>query len=151
VHSASAGVNHLLFPALVGAGECVTLTNARGVYSASLAEWALFGAAYFAKDLPRLRAQQADARWEPYDVRQRCGATAHTRACAHSRCHRRWRSCAGARWASSVLETSGAPPRGWRVRTGCASQRCAAAARSPRRTTRLRRATRRCRRSTWRG
>jgi phosphoglycerate dehydrogenase-like enzyme len=91
VHSASAGVNHLLFPALASAAH-ITLTNARGVYSASLAEWALFAAAYFAKDLPRLRAQQADARWEPYDVRPPFCAmpirTRNTRTSVTSRCPR---------------------------------------------------------------
>ena len=74
VHTASAGVNHLLCPALAAARE-VVLTNARGVYSSSLAEWALFAAAYFAKDLPRMLAAKADARWAPYDVEELRGRT----------------------------------------------------------------------------
>ena len=53
----------------------VTLTNARGVYSSSLAEWTLFACAYFAKDFPRMRAAQADARWAPYDVEELRGRT----------------------------------------------------------------------------
>jgi len=74
VHTASAGVNHLLCPALAAARE-VVLTNARGVYSSSLAEWALFAAAYFAKDLPRMLAAKADSRWAPYDVEELRGRT----------------------------------------------------------------------------
>jgi phosphoglycerate dehydrogenase-like enzyme len=35
------------------------LTNAKGVYSASLAEYALTCCGYFAKDLPRLLAAKA--------------------------------------------------------------------------------------------
>lgn len=74
VHSCSAGVNHCLFPELVEAPG-VALTNARGVYSASLAEWALLSCLYFAKDLPRLLAAQADRRWAPYDVEELRGKT----------------------------------------------------------------------------
>ena len=67
-------MNHLLCPALCDARH-VTLTNARGVYSASLAEWALFACAYFAKDLPRLLRAQAGATWAPYDVEELRGRT----------------------------------------------------------------------------
>ena len=73
VHSCSAGVNHCLFPALVESD--VPLTNARGVYSASLAEWALLSCLYFAKDLPRLLAAKNDRRWAPYDVEELRGKT----------------------------------------------------------------------------
>jgi phosphoglycerate dehydrogenase-like enzyme len=73
VHSCSAGVNHCLFPDLVNSD--VPLTNARGVYSASLAEWALLSCLYFAKDLPRLMAAKADCRWAPYDVEELRGKT----------------------------------------------------------------------------
>lgn len=60
MHSASAGLEHLLFPALVEGP--VTLTNAKGVYSHSLAEWSLTACNWFAKDLPRLKRQQVRAR-----------------------------------------------------------------------------------------
>lgn len=68
LHSASAGLEHLLFDALVD-GD-VTLTNAKGVYSHSLAEYALTCASYFAKDFPRLLKQKSEGRWEPYDVEE---------------------------------------------------------------------------------
>ncbi|KAG2489804.1 hypothetical protein HYH03_011753 [Edaphochlamys debaryana] len=73
MHSASAGLEHLLFPELVEGP--VTLTNAKGVYSHSLAEYALTACNWFAKDLPRLRRQQAASQWEPYDVEELRGRT----------------------------------------------------------------------------
>ncbi|KXZ49056.1 hypothetical protein GPECTOR_23g141 [Gonium pectorale] len=73
MHSASAGLEHLLFPELVEGP--VVLTNAKGVYSHSLAEYCLTACNWFAKDLPRLRRQQAAAQWEPYDVEELRGKT----------------------------------------------------------------------------
>ncbi|PNW71822.1 hypothetical protein CHLRE_16g689700v5 [Chlamydomonas reinhardtii] len=73
MHSASAGLEHLLFPELVEGP--VTLTNAKGVYSHSLAEYCLTACNWFAKDLPRLRRQQAAGKWEPYDVEELRGKT----------------------------------------------------------------------------
>lgn len=73
LHSASAGLEHLLFPALVDGP--VALTNARGVYSHSLAEYALTCASYFAKDFPRLLRAKAEKKWEPYDVEELRGKT----------------------------------------------------------------------------
>lgn len=73
MHSASAGLEHLLFPAL--AEGPVALTNAKGVYSHSLAEYCLFAANWFAKDAPRLMRQKAAATWEPYDVEELRGRT----------------------------------------------------------------------------
>jgi phosphoglycerate dehydrogenase-like enzyme len=73
VHTWSAGVDKVLFPALVD-GPLV-LTNARGVYSPSLAEFALGAMLYFAKDFPRMKASQARGAWEPFDVQMLRGAT----------------------------------------------------------------------------
>jgi phosphoglycerate dehydrogenase-like enzyme len=68
MHSASAGVEHLMFPGLVSSN--VTLTNAKGVYSHSLAEYALTCCNWFAKDLPRMRAAQKLREWDPFDVEE---------------------------------------------------------------------------------
>jgi len=57
LHSASAGLEHLLFPELVEGS--VLLTNAKGVYSHSLAEYTLTCCSYFAKDFPRMLAAKA--------------------------------------------------------------------------------------------
>ncbi len=73
IHSRLAGLDTLLFPALVESP--VPLTNARGAYSRSLAEFSLAGLLYFARDLPRLVRNQAARRWEPFDVEELAGRT----------------------------------------------------------------------------
>jgi len=73
VHSCSAGVEGLLFPGLVDAP--VVLTNSRGAYSRSLAEWSLAAVLFFAKDLRRLLRSQAEGRWDPFDPEEVSGRT----------------------------------------------------------------------------
>jgi phosphoglycerate dehydrogenase-like enzyme len=67
VHSRSAGLDSLLFPELVQSD--VILTNGRGIFSASLGEFALAAILYFAKDFRRMIRNQSAERWEPFDVR----------------------------------------------------------------------------------
>lgn len=55
MHSASAGLEHLLFPELIESP--VVLTNAQGVYSNSLAEYAIFCCKYFALDFNRIAGE----------------------------------------------------------------------------------------------
>jgi phosphoglycerate dehydrogenase-like enzyme len=66
IHSRSAGVEPLMFPAVTESG--VPLTNARGVFSASLGEFVMAAVLFFAKDFPRMRKSQAAGRWDPFDV-----------------------------------------------------------------------------------
>jgi phosphoglycerate dehydrogenase-like enzyme len=66
VHSSSAGVENVLFPALVE--SLVPLTNARGVYSESLGEFVIAAMLHFAKDLRRMVRSQAAGLWDPFDV-----------------------------------------------------------------------------------
>ena len=73
VHSRSAGVENLLFPALVESP--VVLTNARGAYSRSLAEWVMAAVLFFAKDLRRLLRRQAEGRWDPFEPEEIAGRT----------------------------------------------------------------------------
>jgi phosphoglycerate dehydrogenase-like enzyme len=73
VHSMSAGLDSLLFPELVE--SAVTLTNGRGVFSNSLAEFALGGCLFFAKDYRRLLRNQAAGRWEEFDSLELRGTT----------------------------------------------------------------------------
>ena len=65
IHSLSASVTHLMFPEFIG-GKA-PLTNARGVYSRSLAEFVMAAALFFVKDFRRLLRNQAAGRWEPFD------------------------------------------------------------------------------------
>ncbi len=73
VHSLSAGVEEICFPAL--RASTVPLTNARGVYKKSLAEWTILAMLYFAKDVPRLREHQARREWAQFDCQMLQGAT----------------------------------------------------------------------------
>jgi phosphoglycerate dehydrogenase-like enzyme len=73
VHSRSAGLDTVLFPAL--AESPVPLTNGRGVFSQSLGEFALGAILYFAKDFRRMIRNQEAGRWEPFDIVEVTGQT----------------------------------------------------------------------------
>jgi phosphoglycerate dehydrogenase-like enzyme len=73
VHSRSVGLERTLFPELVE--NSVTLTNGRGVFSASLGEFALAAILYFAKDFHRLIRNQMAHKWEQFDVEVIAGKT----------------------------------------------------------------------------
>jgi phosphoglycerate dehydrogenase-like enzyme len=66
IHSRSAGVEYLMFGAVME--NPAPLTNARGVFSASLGEFVMAAVLYFAKDFPRMRRSQAARTWDPFDV-----------------------------------------------------------------------------------
>lgn len=73
VHSRSAGLDTLMFPALVESPA--VLTNAKGVYSPALAEFTMGALLYFAKDFPRLLRSQAAGKWDPFDMEPLAGRT----------------------------------------------------------------------------
>ena len=66
MHSRSVGLERTLFPEL--SENSVILTNGRGVFSASLAEFVLAAILYFAKDFRRMVRNQMAATWEQFDV-----------------------------------------------------------------------------------
>jgi phosphoglycerate dehydrogenase-like enzyme len=66
MHSRSVGLERTLFPEL--SENSVTLTNGRGVYSASLGEFVLAAILYFAKDFRRMIRNQMARTWEQFDV-----------------------------------------------------------------------------------
>lgn len=72
VHSQWAGIDGLMFPAL--AASPVLLTNGAGAFAEALAEFAIAAMLWFAKDLNRMRRQQAEGRWEEFDVLMLSGA-----------------------------------------------------------------------------
>ena len=74
VHSTFAGLDHFLFPELAAAPG-VAFTNARGVFSHSLAEFVIFACKYFALDFPRAMAAQGRREWAPYTVEELRGQT----------------------------------------------------------------------------
>jgi phosphoglycerate dehydrogenase-like enzyme len=73
VHSLMAGVEKKLIPEI--RESAIPMTNARGVYAESLGEFALASCLYFAKDLKRMLRQQAEHRWQPFEVQEIAGAT----------------------------------------------------------------------------
>jgi len=73
IHSRSAGLEQMLFPALVASK--VIVTNGSGVFSPSLGEFALAAILYFAKDLGRMIRNQMCGVWEPFEVTMVSGQT----------------------------------------------------------------------------
>jgi phosphoglycerate dehydrogenase-like enzyme len=65
IHSLMAGVDKVLSPEIVASP--VPMTNGRGLYGRSLAEWTIGAMAYFAFDFRRLLRQQAVGKWESFD------------------------------------------------------------------------------------
>ncbi|WP_371939051.1 D-2-hydroxyacid dehydrogenase [Actinomadura chokoriensis] len=74
VHVASAGVDRLLFPALVD-GDTV-VTNSRGVFDEPIAEYVLGLVLAFAKDLHTTFRLQAERRWRHRETERITGARA---------------------------------------------------------------------------
>jgi len=66
IHSLSAGVEKLMFPALIESP--VPLTNARGVFKRSLAEFAVLGMLYFTKRVRRLVDNQRAGKWDNFST-----------------------------------------------------------------------------------
>lgn len=73
VHSRSAGLDGVIFPAL--AAHHAILTNGSGVFSPPLGEFALGAILYFAKDFRRMVKNQVAGRWEQFDITQISGQT----------------------------------------------------------------------------
>jgi phosphoglycerate dehydrogenase-like enzyme len=66
IHSTSAGVEKILFPELIA--SAVPVTNARGVYKRSLAEFAVLGILFHTKRLRRLIDSQRARLWDEFTV-----------------------------------------------------------------------------------
>ncbi|MBY0502569.1 MAG: D-2-hydroxyacid dehydrogenase [Bryobacteraceae bacterium] len=73
VHSLWVGVDKLLTPEFLASP--VPLTNARGAYSKSLAEFCILGILFHAKNVRRLLRQEAAAHWEKFDSTEIYGQT----------------------------------------------------------------------------
>ena len=75
VHTRSAGIDFVVSDELVEANDRIQITNAKGCFSSTLAEYTMMACAYFAKDLPRLLKQKNASNWEKYSVKEIRGAT----------------------------------------------------------------------------
>ena len=74
IHSVTAGLDHMLCPEIADDPNLI-LTNAKGIYSSSLAEYVMAACSYFAKDFPRLMQQRKEKKWERYCVGELRGKT----------------------------------------------------------------------------
>ncbi len=72
-HSLWVGIDKLLTPEFKASG--IPLTNARGAYSKSLAEFCILGILFQAKNVRRLLRQEAAAHWEKFDSCEIYGQT----------------------------------------------------------------------------
>jgi phosphoglycerate dehydrogenase-like enzyme len=66
IHATSAGVDALMFPALIKGN--VTVTNARGIFDRTIAEYVLCSILMFAKDFPRSIRLQLKHEWKHRDT-----------------------------------------------------------------------------------
>jgi len=73
IHARSAGIDFVASPELSQFQG--TMTNAKGTFSSTLAEYSLMACAYFAKDLPLLMKQNKVKNWNKYPVLELRGAT----------------------------------------------------------------------------
>src|SRR5258708_25810471 len=73
VHSMPAGAEKVLTPDVVASP--IPLTNGRGVFKSSLAEWVLAAILYFAKDFRRLIGSQVAGVWDQFDNTEVKGQT----------------------------------------------------------------------------
>lgn len=74
VHTIFAGLDNIMCPALAD-NDDIILTNARGVFSSSLAEYVMGACWYFAKDIPRMKEQQENKVWNQFAVTEMRGQT----------------------------------------------------------------------------
>jgi phosphoglycerate dehydrogenase-like enzyme len=73
VHIRWAGIEHAVDPDLGRPG--LRVTNGKGVFSASLAEFTIAGLLHFLKDFRRLLRQQAEGRWQQFSPDMLAGRT----------------------------------------------------------------------------
>jgi phosphoglycerate dehydrogenase-like enzyme len=66
IHSLSAGVEAMVSPEVLASP--IPLTNGKGVFRDSLAEFTIGAMLFFAKDLKRMERNRAAGRWEQFDI-----------------------------------------------------------------------------------
>lgn len=76
VHCRSAGIDFIASEELNKfISSTLQVTNAKGQFSSTLAEYTMMACSYFAKDLPRLTRQKEQRLWQKYNVQELRGAT----------------------------------------------------------------------------
>lgn len=74
IHSITAGVDSMMCPEMKNVPDLV-ITNAKGIYSSSLAEYVIGACLYFAKDMGRLNRQKAASDWTKFNMKELAGKT----------------------------------------------------------------------------
>lgn len=75
IHSRSAGIDVLTSETLKNSPDELVMTNAKGAFSSTLAEYTMLACGYFAKDLPLLLKNKNEGKWMKYSVLELRGAT----------------------------------------------------------------------------
>jgi phosphoglycerate dehydrogenase-like enzyme len=77
VHTRSAGIDFCTSDTLAEFSKSgkIQVTNAKGCFSSTLAEYTMMACSYFAKDLPRLLKQKQASNWQQYPILELRGAT----------------------------------------------------------------------------
>jgi len=75
IQSRSAGIDVLMSDTLQNSSDKLIMTNAKGAFSSTLAEYTMMACGYFAKDFPRLMKNKNNGKWEKYSVLELRGAT----------------------------------------------------------------------------
>lgn len=76
IHVRSAGIDFLESDELPGVTKKgIVMTNAKGQFSSSLAEYVMMACSYFAKDIPRLLQQKGAKVWHDFDIEELRGKT----------------------------------------------------------------------------
>ena len=78
IHVRSAGIDFLEseeLPTLLNERPDIIMTNAKGQFSSSLAEYVMMACSYFAKDIPRLLRQKNAKIWNDFDIMELRGKT----------------------------------------------------------------------------
>jgi len=74
IHVRSAGIDFIVSDELA-ADTKTYVTNAKGQFSSTLAEYTMMACSSFAKDLPRLLQQKKNKTWEKFNVKELRGST----------------------------------------------------------------------------
>lgn len=76
IHVRSAGIDFLESDELPYVGKKgIAMTNAKGQFSSSLAEYVMCACSYFAKDIPRLLKNKGAKRWDEFQIEELRGKT----------------------------------------------------------------------------
>jgi hypothetical protein len=75
VHFRSAGIDFVVSAEFSEFQNKLAITNAKGQFSSSLAEYTMMAMSYFAKDLPRLLRNKKGKNWDNYDIEELRGKT----------------------------------------------------------------------------